>query len=120
MKPFNKAAAQSGDRVCTRDGRRVRDLHKLSESLDGQRWWIGIIVNDGGRAAIESWLEDGRRFNSCDTAGDLMMASKTTVIRARPYRANGQIYVHSSEAGDPPPIGDYQWLGEEHCWEIEE
>lgn len=121
MKPFNKEAALRGDVVCTRKGFAVRDLHELSEPLLGGQTWIGVVTRKGGHELAYTWLPDGKRFRSSPSGIDLMMATTPHALWVRPHRQKhtGEILLMTSSMKDAWP-NDLDWVGEPHCWEIEE
>jgi len=105
MKPFNLAEALAGAPVCTRDGRKVLELHLYAALLPTNKFPLGAVLEgsdgDDGPFALH-YREDGTRLGPVDepieSRTDLFMASTKHTIYLNIYREpDGRAYGYQSQ-----------------------
>ncbi len=89
MKPFNLERALAGDRVITRNGKKVIEIYKLETELD----FPLVVVIEGERLAVGYRIEGNYYLEKTECDQDLIMAPLKKKYHVRIFRnTHGKIY----------------------------
>lgn len=78
MKPFDLEKAISGHPLCTRDGRKVLELHYFKNASEDDHYHIAALIQERDSPDVhllETFTKDGRNLNECEQSeNDLFLA----------------------------------------------